>query len=117
MFGVNDFSQKIVDFANFDVSQLGTALVFGAAILLIGMIAIFGVLITIWACLAIFKFVFHDLPSRKAEKPVEKAVVADVAPTPVSDPAEVIAAIAAAIAIAESESSGAKFRVVSFRRK
>ena len=43
MFGIEDFSKAIVDFQNFEVSQLGDALLFGGAILLIGMAAIFAV--------------------------------------------------------------------------
>ena len=119
MFGVEDFSQKIVDFSNFDISQLGTALTFGATILLIGMLTIFSVLIILWACLTIFKFVFHDLPARKSEKPakVESAPAPVVAQPVANDGDEIVAVIAAAVAMAESESSGLKFRVVSFKRK
>lgn len=117
MFGIEDFSQKIVDFSNFDIADLGRAAVFGGAILLIGMATIFAVLCIIWLCLILFKVVFHDLavkkssaPKSEAQAPVEPQVVA-------TDDNEIIAVIAAAIAMAESESTGAKFRVVSFKRK
>ena len=117
MFGINDFSEKIVDFANFDVSQLGSALAFGGAILLIGMLTVFSVLVILWGCLTLFKLFFHDLPAKKkAEvKPVEVAP-APVTVAPVRNDDEIVAVIAAAIAAAESESSGLKFRVVSFKR-
>ena len=118
MFGIEDFSQKIVDFSNFEPSQLLDAATFGGAILLIGMLIVFSVLIIILAALSLFKVFFHDLKMPKKEKtdaPVEAAPVAAVKPASADD--EVIAAIAAAIAMAESESSGLKFRVVSFKRK
>ena len=119
MFGIEDFTKKIVDFANFDVSQLGDALVFGGAILLIGMVAIFAVLVILWIFLVFFKFVFHDLPARS--KNVKKVVPETVVPVEetvtVSTEDEIVAAIAAAIAMAESESDGIKFKVVSFKRK
>ena len=44
MFGIEDYSKPIVDFANFDIAQLGNALLFGASILLIGMVTVFSVL-------------------------------------------------------------------------
>ena len=118
MFGIEDFSQKIVDFSNFDVSQLGSALVFGAAILLMGMLTVFSVLIILWLCLSVFKLVFHDLPNRKkAAAPVAVTAAAPVAPVVKNDADEIVAVIAAAIAMAESEESGLKFKVVSFKRK
>ena len=92
----------------------------GGQIVLIGMLTVFSVLGLLWACLTVFKLVFHDIPAKRAQKVVaEKEVVESfVAPEPtVSDDEEIVAVIAAAIAAAESESGGlAKFRVVSFRR-
>ena len=92
-------------------------LAFGAKILLIGVVAVFGVLCLIWAALALFnKFFSNHSPKQRAEQ----------APTPVAAPApviksstdeEIVAVIAAAIAMAESDASGAKYRVVSFKRK
>lgn len=119
MFGVTDFGKKIVDFGNFEISQLTDALTFGGAILLIGMLTIFSVLCILWLCLVIFKVVFHDLPQKKktVAAPIQEAAPAPVAEASVSSGDEIIAAIAAAIAMAESESTGIKFRVVSFRRK
>ena len=117
MFGINDFSQKIVDFENFDPSQLTDALTFGGAMLLIGMLTIFAVLIILWAFLSVFKAVFHET-SGKAKVKLE-ATPAPVQSSVASAPAdgELVAVIAAAIAMAEAENSGLKFRVVSFRRK
>ncbi len=117
MFGITDFGKKIVDFSNFDISQLGDAAVFGGAMLLLGMLTVFAVLIVIWLCLVLFKVVFHDLPGKKTA-PAETIVPAvEVQEVVHNADDEIIAVIAAAIAMAESESSGTKFKVVSFKRK
>ena len=118
MFGF-DKSLPIVDFSNFEFSQIGEAFLYGGSVLLIGMATVFAVLCILWLCLIVFKLVFHDLPSKRATKnkvaqvlaPVEKTVEARK-----PEDGEIIAVIAAAIAMAESEHSGANFRVVSFRR-
>ena len=115
MFGIEDYSKPIVDFANLNGADFGTAFAFGGTMLLIGMVTIFAVLCIIWACLSIFKVVFHG--ADKKEKVEPKVVEATPAPAPVQDGGEIIAAIAAAIAMAESENNGIKFQVVSFRRK
>ena len=92
----------------------------GGQVVLIGMLTVFAVLGLLWACLAVFKLVFHDIPAKRVKKVVaEKEVVESfVVPEPVySQDEEIVAVIAAAIAAAESESNaGIKFRVVSFRR-
>ena len=96
----------------------GEALSYGGQMFLIGMATVFAVLAVIFLCLVAFKCAFSNLEAKaaKVEKKVEAPVV--VAPTPVSNDAEIVAVIAAAIAMAESESGNdAKFRVVSFRRK
>ena len=119
MFGIQDFTRPIVDFSNFEFSQLGDALIFGAAIALIGMITIFAVLCLLWLCLVVFKIVFERLGNkRSAKKSVEvvNSVLEDDNGSKSADDGEIIAVIAAAIAMAESENSGMKFKVVSFRR-
>ncbi len=119
MFGIDDFSKPIIDFANFDISQLGNALLFGLSVLLIGMVTVFTVLLILWLCIYLFRLFAHDLPAKK------KAKRATAAPIPVvekakdetkTDEGEIIAVIAAAIAMAESEHEGTRFKVVSFRR-
>ena len=67
----------------------------------------------------IFKLAFHDLPKRKngTKNVAETESVVESAPKAVAGDDEIVAVIAAAIAMAESESSDTKFRVVSFRRK
>ncbi len=93
------------------------ALEFGGQMVLIGMLAVFAVLGLIWAMLSVFKIVF----TKNASEPKTSA------PTPISVPApapriatdsEIVAVIAAAIAMAENESDDSiKFKVVSFRKK
>ena len=97
-------------------------LLFGGQMVLIGMGVVFSVLVLLFLALCVFKVFFHDLPAKKRErKPVAevsesvKQSTASVKDTQNSD--EIIAVIAAAIAAAESENDGLKFRVVSFKRK
>ena len=118
MFGIFDYTKPIVDFQNFDITQLGEAFLFGGSILLIGMLTVFAVLCLLWLFLALFKLAFHDIPAKRPKKnvapvPVVKEKTEDVSKT---DDSEIIAVIAAAIAMAESENTGMKFRVVSFRK-
>ena len=94
------------------------ALEFGGQTVLIGMLAIFAVLGLIWALLTVFKMVFTNFKEKeKAPKEIQEPVQA-VTPTHATSENEIVAVIAAAIAMAESESGdGLKFRVVSFRKK
>lgn len=99
--------------------NIADALSFGGQTVLLGMATIFAVLIIIWVALAILKVFLHDLPAKKegkAEASPEPTAPVVPATAKTSDD-EIIAVIAAAIAAAESESGGAKFRVVSFKRK
>ena len=93
------------------------ALGFGGEMVLIGMVAVFAVLGLLWAVLTVFKFVFAPAQSpAKQNTPAPKVV--DPAPTFATSDSEIVAVIAAAIAMAENEcGEGLKFRVVSFRRK
>ena len=114
----------LLDVNNVDVSKpiesLSDKLLYGGRMLLIGMSTVFSVLILLWVTLVLFKFFFHDLAhgksAQKEVKPVAKAPVYTAPAT--SENEEIIAVIAAAIAMAESECGGnTKFRVVSFKRK
>jgi sodium pump decarboxylase gamma subunit len=119
MFGITDFTKPIVDFSNFDFSQLGNALIFGGSILLIGMATVFAILCLLWLFLTLFKLFLHDIPEKRAAKRKAFTTISETEgqnEDPVTDDGEVIAVIAAAIAAAESEDTGLKFRVVSFRR-
>lgn len=92
---------------------------FGGQMLLIGMGTVFAVLCIIWICLVIFKYAFQNLGKPKKQEKNEAEIVraADIAPIRNSADDEIVAVIAAAIAMAESEDSDMKFRVVSFKRK
>ncbi len=91
---------------------------FGGKMLLIGMGTVFAVLCILWFCLYLFKVIFHDMPGKNTTSDDTPAVVESATPvvTQSYNDEEVIVAIAAAIAMAESESTGAKFKVVSFKR-
>ena len=94
------------------------ALGFGGETLLIGMATIFSVLIIIWAALALLKVFMYDIPNKKKAQAVTVAEPIASPPAIKSDAeGELVAVIAAAIAMAESESGGVKFRVVSFKRR
>ena len=100
------------------IEGFGNILGFGGQIVLLGMGMVFTVLIVIWASIVGLKYLFANFDTeKKAEtKPVENVTAPTThAPAGLND--EIVAAIAAAIAMAEAESSGLKFRVVSFRRK
>ena len=109
--GVEDYGAPL------DISNPLQILSFGGTILLIGVLTVFSVLITIWAALSLFRLAF-SFGGKKKEKPqpVEAPLEAPVF-IPQSSDEEIVAVIAAAIAMAESESNGMKFRVVSFRRR
>ena len=102
------------------IDSFGDKFLYGGQMLLIGMATVFSVLVILLIALTLFKFFFHDLPSRQKksakEEKIEAAPVAQASET--DDGEELIAVIAAAIAMAENEFGGNKqFRVVSFKRK
>ena len=90
---------------------------YGSTMLLLGMLAVFAVLTIIWLSLVIFKLCFQGISKEKSEASiVTPAPAVEEAIVPQSDDDEIVAVIAAAIAMAESETNGMKFKVVSFRR-
>ena len=109
----DQYDEAIVETAGF-METLG----FGGMIVLIGMATVFAVLLLLLGALMLFKVVFHDLSKNKkvVQKPEPKAV-SDPTPAVQATDEELVAVIAAAIAMAESESGNLKFRVVSFRKK
>ena len=114
----------LLDVNNIDktkaIEGLNDKLLYGGRMLLIGILTVFAVLILLWFTLVIFKLFFHDLArGNKKTKPVKSEQPAPVYNAPVvSDNDEIVAVIAAAIAMAEDEyGSDKKFRVVSFKRK
>ena len=103
-----DYTKPITDF--------GEALGFGGMMILIGMAAVFSVLFIIFLSLVVFKYAFQGVSAKKSEPKVVVQAPAPVETNVQSADEEIVAVISAAIAMAESESSGVKFRVVSFRR-
>ena len=90
---------------------------YGGIMLLLGMLTVFSVLAIICFSLVLFKVFFHDLPAkRKVAQKVEAAPIVEETTEPATNDDEIVAVIAAAIAMAESESNGIKFKVVSFRK-
>ena len=96
-------------------------LAFGGQMVLIGMSVVFSVLILLWLSLYIFKVFFHDIPAKKKSVSLPEATTepqeVKTSTAKQNNDEEIISVIAAAIAAAESENQGLKFRVVSFRRK
>ena len=103
-----DYSQPIAGF--------GEKLSFGGMMLLVGVAAVFAVLGLIWLSLTIFTAVFKKVSDGKQKKAIEAEPVVEPVAATTSNDEEIVAVIAAAIAMAESESNGIKFKVVSFRR-
>ena len=102
------------------VEGIGDKLLYGGQMVLIGMCTVFAVLILLWLTLVLFKLFFHDIPAGRKNK--QKEIKAEPVPeyqvSENSNNEEIIAVIAAAIAMAENECGGNKqFRVVSFKRK
>ena len=109
-----NYSEKIINTLGLSETAL-----FGLQMVLIGMLTVFSVLIIIWIALTLFKIFFYDMANKKPHTVKEAPVAVEAAPVVAapSQDEEIIAVIAAAIAMAESEGCGVKFRVVSFRRK
>ena len=88
---------------------------FGGQILLLGMGAVFAVLGIIFLLLTLFKFAFGLAEKKRSEQPTQSEIIS--AASDEKNDEEIVAVIAAAIAMAESEANNVKFRVVSFKRK
>ena len=102
-----DYSQPIDSFVE--------KLTFGGLIVLIGVAAVFAVLFIIYIALVIFKLCFQNIHTSDKIEQQYQAPAPTITQASAADE-EIVAVMAAAIAIAESEGTGAKFRVVSFRR-
>ncbi len=103
----------------------GERLALAGQVTLIGMLMIFSVLTILWGVLAIFKLIFAKAPKKAKAEPAPKAepkvsAPEASAPVAVTDDAQLIAVITAAVAAyREAETPGATpsgFRVVSYRR-
>ena len=112
------------------VKPLGERLADGLQVFVIGIVAVFAVLATLWGVLALFKIFFYDIPEKKKAENAKKALANTPAPAPVAipeasspapaaeDDSQLIAVITAAIAAytADSENGALPFRVVSYKR-
>ena len=97
---------------------LSDALEFGGQMVLLGMGAVFSVLTLIWLVLTVFKLVFTKINVKEKKETPAQAPAAAPMTQPTASDDEIVAVIAAAIAMAQSEhGDDVKFRVVSFRRK
>lgn len=91
---------------------------------LLGILTVFAVLSILWGALEVFRYVFYTLPNKRNEEKQKAQVEQNVAPTQpeadVSDDAEIVAAIIAAITASRADegiSPSTSFRVVSFRKR
>ena len=109
-----NFSLEVTDYTQ-PIEKFSDRILFGAEMILIGLAVVFAVLMLIWGILALYKNILVNKSKAKNVSVVSQPIVEE----PVCPPAEeeIVAVIAAAIAAAESETNGIKFRVVSFRRK
>lgn len=117
--------EKDMHFAN-----IGEALGYSLPKALFGFAVVFGVLILIWGCLALFKVFFYTIPNSRKNSGNKKPtpVVEQTAEVPqtvpvqvakVSDNNAIVAAIIAAITAfrAQSGEGNGAFRVVSFKKR
>ena len=100
------------------IEGAGNILSYGGQMMLIGMCTVFAVLTIIWFSIVALKYLLNNNQSANESKDANTSQpTAQTTAPQYTDDAEIIAVIAAAIAAAESENNGLKFRVVSFRRK
>ena len=109
-----------MNFAEMDftkpVESFSDKLAFGGVMVLIGMLAVFAVLFVIYLSLTIFKFAFKGANEKKVKTVAASTPVVAVESVASTSNDEIVAVIAAAIAMAESEANGVKLRVVSIKR-
>ena len=119
----NLFESKLLIYSNSFCTHLEFSefsfdkIIDGGIVAIIGLSVVFLVLALIWMLLLCFNLVFNKLSfgNKKSDE-----ITHDVAPVvtvqPTTTDQEIVAVISAAIAMAESEAPGTKFRVVSFKR-
>ena len=106
----------LLELFNFSSESYGKNLSEGLMVFLIGIATVFAVLTLILAILSLFGIFFGKSSSHRAKDLPAPSVAPAVSAAATSED-EIVAVIAAAIAAAESECGGSKFRVVSFKRK
>jgi len=122
MFGLLQIAEEQYSESIIKTEGFLSTMEFGLQMLLLGMGTVFAVLALLWGCLSVFKFVFYDLKNKTKshanEETSQTSAISDSeTASKAEDDEEIIAVIAAAIAAAESEAPGLKFRVVAFNRK
>ena len=114
MFGIGDFFGSILNVHSCSVLSVnGDSDSLPA---LIAMLSVIGVAIV---CFIIYKVILTQGTKKRTDKNAASTlagVTENAAEPGEAEDAEIVAVIAAAIAMAESENSGLKFRVVSFKR-
>ncbi len=103
---------------NLPITDKGELLAYGSKMLLVGIGIVFAVLFLLYICLSIFRYVCgllqqSDNVAKEATPIVENSNINSEQNT---SNEEIIAVIAAAIAMANDEFPDKKFRVVSFKR-
>ena len=102
--------------ADIDTSSIEGKLSMGLQVTVLGMLIVFSVLAILFLSLLLFRVVFHDLPAKIKQKKTATPAIAPVQTEAVTNDAEIVAAITAAIMASQDETKGARFRVVSFKR-
>ncbi len=114
---MNSFLLGIDVDASKPVEGVTDKLFYGGQMLIIGMLTVFLVLGIIWLALTLLKFFFVKSASNAKTPAVAPVPSVPTVATDNSLNGEIVAAIACAIALAESENEGTKFRVVSFKKR
>jgi len=100
---------------NFLLNTNANNLLDGLETFFVGILIVFAVLVLIMLALKLFQLLFAKNTSNA--KNTTPATIESTVVQAANYDDEIVAVIAAAIAMAESETNGLKFRVVSFRRK
>lgn len=93
----------------------GDAVLYGAQMLLIGMLIVFAVLALLWLMLELLGYAMRRIPDKPAAPAPAPAATVQVSDR-TTDDSELIAVLSAAVAASES-APATRFRVVSFKRK
>ena len=102
-----------MSFDTFSVEKIAN----GGFIAIIGILVVFIVIALIWAILLCFNLIFNKAGAKKRKtKSVTHDILPTVEETQSTNDEEIVAVIAAAIAMAESEAPQSTFKVVSFKR-
>lgn len=100
------------------IGNLGNIFLYGAQIFLIAISAVTALLIFFWFARALYRLLFKDSAGASRAKEAKSDSSPAYSAYAAGADEEIVAVIAAAIAMAESEcGNNAKFRVVSFKRK